>query len=84
MKAMLAVILMATVTIRNLDEDVKRCLRVRAAERGHSMEAEARAILAAAVNEAVPSDERSNVARVRGRWAGRFRTDEVMQLTRQG
>ena len=36
---------MATLTIRNLDQAVKERLRVRAAEHGHSMEAEARRIL---------------------------------------
>ena len=36
---------MSTLTIRNLDEDVKARLRVRAAENGRSMEAEVRAIL---------------------------------------
>lgn len=36
---------MATLTIRNLDAAVKERLRVRAAEHGHSMEAEARRIL---------------------------------------
>jgi plasmid stability protein len=38
---------MATLNIRNLPDDVHRRLRVRAAEHGRSMEAEARAILAA-------------------------------------
>ena len=33
---------MASITIRNLDDDVKARLRVRAAGRGHSMEEEAR------------------------------------------
>ena len=36
---------MASITIRNLDDDVKRRLRVRAAEHGRSMEEEARDIL---------------------------------------
>ena len=36
---------MATLTIRNIDAAVKERLRVRAAEHGHSMEAEARRIL---------------------------------------
>ena len=40
---------MASITIRNLDDDVKRSLRVRAAEHGRSMEEEARAILREAV-----------------------------------
>jgi plasmid stability protein len=36
---------MATLTIRDLDDDLKAQLRVRAAEHGRSMEAEVRAIL---------------------------------------
>lgn len=41
---------MAMLTIRNLTDEVHRALRVRAAQRGHSMEAEVREILEAAVN----------------------------------
>lgn len=40
---------MSNLTIRNLDPAVKERLRVRAAEHGHSMEAEARRILAEAL-----------------------------------
>ena len=40
---------MASITIRNLEEGVKTRLRVRAAENGRSMEAEARVILRRAV-----------------------------------
>ncbi len=40
---------MASITIRNLDDGVKRALRIRAAERGRSMEEEARTILREAV-----------------------------------
>jgi plasmid stability protein len=40
---------MASITIRNLDDGLKRRLRVRAAEHGRSMEEEARAILRQAV-----------------------------------
>ncbi len=36
---------MASITVRNLDEDLKRRLRIRAAQNGHSMEQEAREIL---------------------------------------
>lgn len=43
---------MATITVRNLDPDVQQRLRRRAAEHGRSMEAEARAILSAAVADA--------------------------------
>jgi plasmid stability protein len=40
---------MATLTIRGLDDEVRDRLRVRAATRGRSMEAEARVILSEAV-----------------------------------
>ena len=46
---------MAAVSIRDLDDDVKDRLRVRAARNGRSMEAEIRAILTAAVSESDPS-----------------------------
>lgn len=36
---------MATLTIRNLDDDIKERLRIQAAKHGHSMEEEARNIL---------------------------------------
>lgn len=39
----------STLTVRNLDESVKKALRIRAAENGRSMEAEARQILRAAL-----------------------------------
>jgi antitoxin FitA len=39
----------ATLTIRQLDEELKRELRIRAARRGRSMEEEARQILRAAL-----------------------------------
>ena len=42
---------MATLTIRNLPEETRERLRVRAARRGRSMEAEARAILTEATLE---------------------------------
>ncbi len=41
---------MATLTIRNLNEETKAKLRQRAAKHGHSMEEEARRILNRAVN----------------------------------
>lgn len=43
---------MAMLTIRNLPDEVHRALRLRAARRGHSMEAEVREILASAANPA--------------------------------
>ena len=42
---------MASITIRNLDEGLKRRLRIRAAENGRSMEQGARDILRAALDE---------------------------------
>lgn len=41
---------MASITIRNLTPAVKESLRVQAAQHGHSMEAEARAILQSALD----------------------------------
>ena len=45
---------MASITIRNLDDGIKRRLRVRAAEHGRSMEEEAREILRQVVGETTP------------------------------
>ncbi|MYD35636.1 MAG: plasmid stabilization protein [Dehalococcoidia bacterium] len=42
---------MASITVRNLDESLKKRLRIRAAEHGRSMEQEARDILRAALDE---------------------------------
>jgi antitoxin FitA len=41
---------MAMLTVRNISDEVHRALRVRAAQRGHSMESEVRDILEAAVS----------------------------------
>ena len=41
---------MAMLTVRNLPDEVHRALRVRAARRGHSMEAEVREILESVVS----------------------------------
>lgn len=43
---------MGSLTIRQLDDDLKRELRLRAAQHGRSMEEEARVILAAAIRPA--------------------------------
>jgi antitoxin FitA len=43
---------MASITIRNLDDSLKRALRIRAAEHGRSMEEEAREILRQAIGKA--------------------------------
>jgi antitoxin FitA len=46
---------MATLTIRDLDEDLKRSLRMRAASLNRSMEEEARQILRTALQGAAPA-----------------------------
>ncbi|MGB6221258.1 FitA-like ribbon-helix-helix domain-containing protein [Haloferula sp.] len=81
-----------TLTIRNLDEDVKRKLRLRAASNQTSMEAEARAIIARAVNEPetiapprTPEEMRVRLEAIRGIWkdrAGGRSTDEIMRELR--
>jgi plasmid stability protein len=45
---------MATITVRNLDDDVKELLRISAAKNGHSMEEEARIILKQALTKKSP------------------------------
>jgi len=55
---------MATITIRNLPDEVRERLRIRAAQHGRSMEAEARAIL----TEAAITGDRQAVADNLQRW----------------
>lgn len=45
---------MATLTIRNLSEETRRALKERAARHNHSMEAEVRSILDAAIGQPAP------------------------------
>jgi plasmid stability protein len=47
---------MASLLIRNLDDETKTRLRVRAAEKGRSMEAEARDILSRELSERYPRE----------------------------
>ena len=56
---------MASITIRNLDDDVKTCLRVRAADNGRSMEEEARQILRDAVGVRKPPRNLASAIRAR-------------------
>ncbi len=59
---------MASITVRNLEDGVKRRLRIRAAENGRSMEEEARDILRTALYRQPPAQE--NLASViRARFA---------------
>lgn len=58
---------MATLTIRNLDEELRASLRVRAARHGRSMEAEVREILRETLTRRADDDELGS--RVRQRFA---------------
>lgn len=58
---------MSTLTVRNLDDDLKARLRVRAAQHGRSMEAEVREIL----RESLADRESSDLGTwIHGRFAG--------------
>jgi plasmid stability protein len=59
---------MASLTIRNLDDGVKAKLRMRAAQRGHSMEEEARRLLSEAVDSPA-ADETGLGTAIRRRFA---------------
>ena len=70
---------MASLTIRNLQDDVKAQLRLRAARHGHSMEQEARLILREAV--AQPENNVPFAERLQNRFKG-LNTDVLQQPTR--
>lgn len=53
---------MSNLTIRKLDPAVKERLRVRAAQKGHSMEEEARRILTETCNPAPPPENLADIA----------------------
>ena len=58
---------MASITVRNLEDGLKRRLRIRAAENGRSMEQEARDILRAALDQG-SSKERNLASSIRARF----------------
>ncbi len=60
---------MVNLTIRNLDSTLKERLRVRAAQHGHSMEAEVRQILRDALREPERKPEPNLYERIRARFA---------------
>lgn len=60
---------MAVLTVRNIDDGLKARLRVRAAENGRSMEAEARAILRSSLAGGDGPGDRLG-SRIRERFAG--------------
>jgi plasmid stability protein len=80
----------ATLTVRNLDDDVVRALRVRAAEHGRSAEAEHREILRQVLTGArQPSPRAAAAARLaefRRRTAdrGSAATAELLRESREG
>ena len=63
----------ASITIRNLDDDIKQRLRVRAAEHGRSMEEEARDILRQVMGDA--ASPRDLAAAIRARVSRGARID---------
>ena len=83
-----------TLTIRNLDAEVKRKLRLRAASHQQSMEAEVREILASTLadkpetkpdQEAAKTERRKRIEAVMGIWKDRYEgktTDEIMKELR--
>lgn len=61
---------MATLTIRNFDDALKERLRIRAAQHGHSMEAEARRLLQVALaKDAARLSGRNLAERIHARFA---------------
>ncbi len=80
---------MATITIRNLDDDVKKKLRLRAARHDRSMEAEARAILSKAAQAFVddeipisPDAYRKKMHKARKLWKTNMDVNEILKITR--
>jgi plasmid stability protein len=61
----------ASITIRNLDDDIKQRLRVRAAEHGRSMEEEARDILRRVMTDAASPRDLAAAIRARVTAAAR-------------
>jgi plasmid stability protein len=81
---------MATLTVRNLDDEIVRALRVRAAEHGRSAEAEHREILRQALTGARQPSPRAaaaeRLAEFRRRTAGRGSATaaELLAESREG
>ena len=66
---------MATLTIRDIDDDLRARLRVRAAEHGRSMEAEVRAILKESLAKPRPSSGLGSRIHLRFTAAGNLEFD---------
>jgi plasmid stability protein len=66
-----------TLTIRNVDAALKERLRVRAAQHGHSMEAELRDMLQETLKEPAPAAEPHLYDRIRARFAPLGGADDI-------
>ena len=81
---------MATLTVRNLDEDLVKRLHIRAAEHGRSAEAEHREILranlASSKRNAAQEQAASRLAEFRHRTAGRGSPSsaDLLEASRRG
>jgi plasmid stability protein len=73
---------MAQLLVRNLDDEVKRRLRLRAERHGHSMEEEVREILRRAADEEVSAVEPLG-SRIARRFAGLGLTEPLSEPPRQ-
>ncbi|WP_216851428.1 Arc family DNA-binding protein [Herbiconiux sp. VKM Ac-2851] len=71
--------MMATITVRDLEDGTRERLRVRAARNGRSMEAEARQILTAAV-ASEPADTAGVGSRIRSLFADVGYADDLADL----
>ena len=70
---------MASLTVRDLDDEVKRKLRLRAADHGRSMEAEVRSILAEAVADPEVEGERGLGSEIRAMFAEIGYAEDLVQ-----
>jgi antitoxin FitA len=68
---------MSSITIRNLDPAIKERLRVRAAQHGHSMEAEARQILQTILKAPEHPPARNLYERIRARFEPLGGADDI-------
>ena len=68
---------MATLTIRNVDPELREALRVRAARHGRSMEAELREIVKVALGTEKPHPEPNLAEAIRRRFAPLGGADEI-------
>jgi plasmid stability protein len=73
----------ASITIRKLDPALKERLRVRAAEHGHSMEAEARAILQTVLTQRDPKPVQNLYERIRARFETLGGADDLIVPPRE-